>query len=77
MSALVSKYDPQRTLRFAIFGMAMGPVIGESGGGRGCVGGWSLGKLGGVHVERSGRLQAAMVKHCGSYDKKSRPGGSR
>ena len=31
MSALVSKYDPQRTLRFAIFGMAMGPVIGESG----------------------------------------------
>jgi hypothetical protein len=28
-SALSKQYDPERTLRFVAFGMAMGPLIGE------------------------------------------------
>ena len=29
MSELVKQYEPQRTLRFCIFGMGMGPIIGQ------------------------------------------------
>jgi hypothetical protein len=29
-SALSKQYDPERTLRFVAFGMAMGPLIGAS-----------------------------------------------
>lgn len=29
LSALTSQYDPERTLRFLVYGMAVGPIIGQ------------------------------------------------